>query len=289
MRVSDIFEQRKQPFSVETFPPKGDYPMEKFRKVCGALKELKPEFMSVTYSAGGSGNSGRTAVLAQMAKEEYGLNSVAHLTCINSTDEEIRAVVEDMKARGIENVLALRGDLIKGKDPVINHYPSAVNLIPLLKDAGFCVGAATYPEGHVACESLDADIRYLKEKEDAGADFFTTQLCFENDAIFRFLSKCRRAGVTKPITIGIMPMLSKEQVEKMIFTCGASLPAEMVRIMARYEDKPEDLRKAGIEYAADQLLDLCRHGVDGIHVYMMNQPDIGNTLFDILRSAGYGD
>ena len=285
MKIAEAFQGDHITLSVETFPPKGDFPEEKFREVANALVGLKPDFMSVTYSAGGTGNSGRTAVLAEMAAKEYGLTSMAHLTSINSAESEISATIADMKARGIENVLALRGDKVPGKE--VEHPVESPELIRRLKTEGFCVGAAAYPEGHVRCESMEKDVLFLKKKQDAGADFFVTQLSFDNSAIFRFLSRARREGITVPITIGIMPMMSKAQIMRMVFTCGAALPAAMVRTIGRFEDNEEDLKKAGLEYAANQLLDLCEHGVDGVHIYMMNKPEVGRYLMEILRNAGY--
>ena len=285
MKITDILHPDTISLSVETFPPKGDFVEEKFRDVTKALSVMKPDFMSVTYSAGGTGNSGRTAELSEIAEKEYGLLCMAHLTSINSTPDEVEASLQNMKSRGIENVLALRGDRVEGKQ--VENYLSSLDLIRRLKDEGFCVGAAAYPEGHVACVSEERDLMFLKEKQETGADFFITQLSFDNPAIFRFLSRARRAGITKSIHIGIMPMMSKAQITRMIFQCGAALPAPMVRLINRYENNEEDLKKAGVEYAANQLMDLCEHGVDGVHIYMMNKPEIGSYLMEALRNAGY--
>ena len=285
MKITEVIEREPITLSVETFPPKGDFVVEKFREVAAALAGMKPDFMSVTYSAGGTGNSGRTAELSEIAEKDYGLLCMAHLTSINSIPEEVEASIRNMKSRGIENCLALRGDKVEGKN--VQNYLSSLDLIRRLKEEGFCVGAAAYPEGHVACESEEIDLRFLKEKQEAGADFFVTQLSFDNPAIFRFLSRARRMGITKSIHIGIMPMMSKAQITRMIFQCGAALPAPMVRLINKYENNEEDLKKAGIEYAADQLLDLCEHGVDGVHIYMMNKPEIGSSLMETLRDAGY--
>ena len=186
-----------------------------------------------------------------------------------------------LKADGIENILALRGDIVEGG--VASDFKYATDLIPVLKDAGFCVGGACYPEGHVACQSLEDDLKHLYEKEQAGADFFLSQLFFDNDAFFKFLDKARKIGVTKPIEAGVMPILSKSQITRMIFMCGASLPANIIRILNKYENRPEDLEKAGIDTALNQIQGLINGGVDGVHIYTMNKPHIAKTIMGGIR------
>lgn len=284
MQIVDVFGANKLPVSFEIFPPKGDLPVEEARTVIDGLAKLDPSFVSVTYSAGGSGNSSRTVDVAKMAKDEYGLNMMAHLTCMNATRADIDAALASMKAAGIENVLALRGDAVPGAAP--KDFAFAKDLVPLAREAGFCVGAAAYPEGHIDCLDFDESIRHLKEKQDAGAQFFVTQLFFDNQLALRFLDAARKAGITVPITFGIMPFLSKAQIQRMVFMCGASLPSPIIKLLARYENDPKALRQAGIDYACKQFVELSREGVDGLHVYTMNHPDIASAVVEALREAG---
>lgn len=283
--VHNIFQSRTLPVSFEIFPPKGELTLEAAREVAGGIARVNPDFISVTYSAAGSGNGQATTAVAAMIQDELGVPSVAHLTCISATDESLEVAVADMKARGITTVLALRGDLVDGQEPSAYRY--AKNLIPLLKDAGFCVGAAAYPEGHITCEDDSANIEHLKQKQDAGADFFVTQLAFDNEHIYRFLEAADRAGVTAPITCGIMPFMSKSQLSRMVFMCGSSLPSPVIKLLAKHEDDPVALRQAGVEYASKQLVELAQHGVDGLHVYSMNHPDIAQATMEALHQAGF--
>ena len=207
MKISDIYKQKKQPKSFEIFPPKGDLSVETVKDTVNQLQSLNPAFISVTYSAGGSGNSLKTSELCSMIKNDYKIESVAHLTCINSTKQDVLNMLKTLKSENIENILALRGDVIEGC--TAHDFKHATDLIPVLKNQGFCVGGACYPEGHVTCESIENDIEHLYEKESLGADFFLSQLFFDNDAFFKFLEKARKRGVTKPIEAGVMPILSK--------------------------------------------------------------------------------
>lgn len=284
MQIASVFDGGKLPVSFEIFPPKGDLPVEEARDVIGGLAPLAPAFVSVTYSAGGSGNSSRTIDVAKMAKDEYGLNMMAHLTCMNATREDIDSTLSSMKAAGIENVLALRGDAVPGSAP--KDFKFAKDLIPIVREAGFCVGAAAYPEGHIDCLDFSESIRHLKEKQDAGAQFFVTQLFFDNEIVLRFLDAARKAGITVPITFGIMPFLSKAQISRMVFMCGASLPSPIIKLLARYEDDPKALRQAGIDYACEQFVGLSKEGVDGLHVYTMNRPDIAAAAVAALQEVG---
>ena len=284
MRIVDAFGAGTLPVSFEIFPPKGDLPEQEAREVIEGLAPLSPAFVSVTYSAGGSGNSSRTVDVASMAQREFGLTMMAHLTCANATRADIVSALGAMGDAGIENVLALRGDIAPGSSPKDFRY--AADLIPLVREAGFCVGAAAYPEGHIDCLDLDEDIRRLKQKQDVGAQFFVTQLFFDNECALRFLDKARAAGIDAPITFGVMPFLSKAQISRMVFMCGASLPSPIIKLLARYEDDPKSLRAAGVEYACEQLVGLARAGVDGVHVYTMNHPDIAAAACEALELAG---
>lgn len=209
---------------------------------------------------------------------------MAHLTCMGASRDDVDQVLAAMREAGIENVLALRGDPIEGRTTTDFHF--AKDLIPVVREAGFCVGAAAYPEGHIDCLDFDESIRHLKEKQDAGAQFFVTQLFFDNDCALRFLDAAHNAGITVPITFGIMPFLSKAQISRMVFMCGASLPSPIIKLLARYEEDPVALREAGVEYACRQLEGLAAAGVDGLHVYTMNQPSIAAAAMKALRESG---
>ena len=277
--VSELF-CGNQPLSFEIFPPRGDLTEVEARRVAGELVELNPAFISVTYSAGGSGNSGATTTVASLIQNELGVPSVAHLTCQGLTRAMLEEKIAEMRAAGIKNVLALRGD--PRPDAPQGDFAYAADVIPVLREAGFCVGAAAYPEGHVTCTSLEDDIAHLREKQDAGAQFLVTQLFFDNEDFFRFRDLAARAGITAPITCGIMPYMSKNQVSRMIFMCGASLPSPIIRLLNRYEGDDEALRRAGIEYAAAQLRGLRDAGADGLHVYTMNKPAVARAICELL-------
>ena len=220
-----------------------------------------------------------------MISTEFGIPSVAHLTCISLTRDDLDEKIREMHGAGIENVLALRGDLPEGMraQDATAAFPYAKDLIPVLVDAGFCVGGAAYPEGHLTCDDLPTSVKHLRQKQDAGASFLVTQLFFDNEYFYRFRELADAAGITIPITVGIMPFTSKQQVTRMVFTCAASLPAPVIKILARFEDDPESLRAAGIEYACRQLEDLSAHGVDGLHVYTMNRADVAAAAMSALR------
>lgn len=275
MKIAEIF-KTKRPISFEIFPPKGELSVDSLRQTLGALSDLSPDFISVTCSAGGSGGRDKTATVAGIAKREFGVETCAHLTCINSSPETIREDIARLHENGIENILALRGDRIPGAESETFHY--AVDLLDCLKDEGFCVGGACYPEGHIECDDPEVDLQHLYEKQEAGAEFFVTQLFFENGCFFRFMEKARKSGIHIPVTPGVMPILSKAQVERMIFTCGASLPSNIIRILTKYENDPDSLRKAGIEYATKQIRELMDGGADGIHIYTMNRPQIATEI-----------
>ncbi|MBQ9690503.1 MAG: methylenetetrahydrofolate reductase [Eggerthellaceae bacterium] len=271
-------------FSFEIFPPKGDLAIEQARTILGDLRHYDPAFISVTYSAGGTGNSDKTIDIARMGSEEFNVRTMAHLTCVNSSKQDIDQVIERMKHAGIKNVLALRGDLREGCQT--SDFSYAKDLIPLLRDAGFSVGAAASTEGHIDCLDFNTSLEHLKEKQDAGAQFFVTQLFFDNEYALRFAQAAEDAGITVPITYGIMPFLSKNQVSRMIFMCGASLPSAIIKLLNRYDGNDEDLRKAGIEYACQQLIDLHTAGITNLHGYIMNQPDIAQSMHAALTDVG---
>ena len=282
MRIDSIFRQAHDagttPISFEMFPPKGELTLDRAREAAGALCALSPDFISVTCSAGGSGNSGATADIASMISREFATSSVAHITCIGQTRAELAERIDAYRAAGIENVLTLRGDRPQdAEDMASGDFTYAADLIPALVEAGFCVGAAAYPEGHIECDDLAESVRHLRLKQDAGASFFVTQLFFDNDYFYRFRELADAAGITVPITCGIMPFMSKQQVSRMVFMCGASLPSPVIKLLARFEDDAASLTAAGIDYACRQLEDLQRHGVDGLHIYTMNRPAVARA------------
>ena len=286
MRISDILRTR-QTFSIEIFPPKGDLPVPQAIELGGALAPLGPDFVSVTYSAGGSGNADNTVAVAGVLSADLSLNPMAHLTCMGATRADVDAYIARLRAAGIDNVLALRGDRVAGREPVDFEYAS--DLIAYIKATApdLCVGAACYPEGHVECEDLATDVAHLRRKQDAGADFLVSQLFFDNEYFFRFREECSRARVKIPVCVGIMPFTSTKQIQRMAFTCGATIPARVIKRLVRAGDDEAAQRAAGIAYACEQLRDLAHEGVDGLHVYAMNRPEVARAAYDTLCDCGY--
>lgn len=281
MKISKILKSDECTISFEIFPPKKQEEIENIEPIAKSLKELNPGFVSVTCGAGGSGGKNTTIEVASILKNKYDIEAMAHMTCVSSSREAIRKNIAAVNAEGIENVLALRGDFPKdiNKDSIISDYTYAYQLIKDLKNnSDFGIGAAAYPEGHIDCEDLALSVNHLKEKQENGAEFFVTQLCFNNDYIYKFLDMAARKGITVPITLGIMPMMSRKQVERMIFMCGATLPSPLIKIINKYGDNSDDLCKAGIEYAAKQIRELKKNQVDGIHIYCMNKPEVAREL-----------
>jgi len=281
VHISHVFDAKKPVISFEIFPPKKDaHNLASIYMSLGKIAGLAPDFISVTYGAGGEGNVNRTCEIASAAKNGCGVEALAHLTCVQAERTHIHKLLNELRANGIENVLAIRGDLPEGQTTALPsdfHYAS--DLIREIKQHGnFCVAAACYPEGHISAPSLEQDIVHLKEKQDAGADFFITQLFFDNDLFWKFLDKARAAGITVPISAGVMPILSRQQIERMVFLCGASLPASIIRMLHKYAHDPASLRQAGIDHAVQQMQGLIAGGVDGVHAYTMNHPDIAMAV-----------
>lgn len=276
MRVKELFKE-KTVFSFEVFPPKKTSPVEVVYSTLEQLNDLRPDFISVTFGAGGSGNSRYALDIASKIKES-GVIPMLHLPCINFTKEEIDSALNEAKERGIENILALRGD-INPDIPPVEDFRYASELITYIKSKNdFDIAGACYPECHPDAGSLVDDIRNLRKKVDAGADHLITQLFFDNDHFYEFREKAAIAGINVPIEAGIMPVVNKNQIERMVTTCGASLPGKFVRIMTKYENNPEALRDAGIAYAVNQIVDLVASGVDGIHLYTMNNPYVARKI-----------
>lgn len=286
MHISNILEQR-QTFSFEIFPPRGDLPVEQAMRIAGEMSEQQPDWISVTFSAGGSGNTGTTAAIAAEIQRQTQTNALAHLTCLGSSRADVDGFVEDLTANGVQNVLALRGDRAPGREVI--DFAHADELIAHLKRTApeLCVGAACYPEGHVEASDLAADIEYIKAKQDAGADFLVTQLFFNNELFYRFREACVRARIKIPIVVGVMPFTSTKQIQRMAFTCGASIPSAVIRRLIAAGDDPAAQAQAGIEYACEQLRDLAANGVDGLHIYSMNKPSVARVTHDALVECGY--
>lgn len=284
MKISELFSQKKTVLSFEVFPPKKDSNVDIIFDTLDQLKELKPDFISVTYGAGGSSADNITAKIAGYIKNELQVESVAHLTCINNTKEDILAILEDFKLKNIENILALRGDRnpsIKPKE----DFKYASDLVSFIhKNGDFHVSGACYPEVHLDAENMTADILNLRKKADAGAEHFMSQLFFDNKFFYDFVEKTKIAGINVPIEAGIMPITNKKQIERMVSMCGASLPQKFVKMLQRYEDNPDALVDAGIAYATDQIVDLISNGVDGIHLYTMNNPYIASKIKENIKN-----
>lgn len=277
MKIKDIFKQ-KTVFSFEVFPPKKTSSIDTVYNTLDELKGLSPDFISVTFSAGGSGNGALSCEIASKIKEGNHVEPMIHLPCINYSKDEISSVLAELDKRGIENILALRGDINPNIEPKRN-FEHASDLITFIKSKGdYDIAGACYPECHVESESFVEDIQNLKKKVDAGADHLITQLFFDNDAFYRFREKTAIAGINVPVEAGIMPVVNKSQIERMVSMCGASLPAKFSKMMQKYENNPEALRDAGIAYAINQIVDLLADGVDGIHLYTMNNPYVAKKI-----------
>ena len=284
--------KRKPVISLEVFPPKPDAPLDNVLKVIEEVQDLKPDFISVTYGAGGNSRA-YTVEIANLVKNKYNIEALAHLTCISSTKKDILNLVEQLKEKNIKNILALRGDLPQNQDenPTIIDYQYAQDLIKDLQTMGeICLGAACYPEGHLESPSLNQDLKNLKAKVDSGVDFLITQLFFDNQLFYNFLEKTDISGISCPISAGIMPVINKKQIERITNLCGATLTPKFKKVLEKYEHKPEALKEAGIFYATEQIIDLLANGVDGIHLYGMNRPEVVKQIFtniDTIRSSAY--
>ncbi|MBP5262825.1 MAG: methylenetetrahydrofolate reductase [NAD(P)H] [Lachnospiraceae bacterium] len=281
MRIIDILKQEQMSLSFEVFPPKKETSFESVRVATERIAELRPSFMSVTYGAGG-GTSEYTLAVAKNIKEKYDVPMLAHLTCVSSSKDMVHQRIEAMKECGILNVMALRGDLtpeLEQTDRSTWDYRHAVDLIAEIKARGdFCIGAACYPEVHPESANQREDIKYLKEKVDAGADFLTTQMVFDNNLFYNFLYKIREAGITVPILPGIMPITNANQVERAIKLSGAFMPQRFKAMVDKFGSNPDAMKQAGIAYATDQIIDLYANGITNVHVYSMNKPEIASGI-----------
>ncbi len=284
MKISSLFGKGKTVLSFEVFPPKKTSPVETIYDTLGQLKDLSPDFISVTYGAGGNAANTVTCDITSYIANTLNIPSVAHLTCVYSTKETVLKQLEMFREKGVENILALRGD-VNPEIPRLHDFEYASDLTAFIKANGdFHVSGACYPEGHLEAPSIVEDIRNLRHKTDAGAEHLMSQLFFDNSAFYNFREKALIAGINVPIEAGIMPVVNKKQIERMVSMCGASLPAKFSKVMQKYENNPEALRDAGIAYAVDQIVDLISNGVDGIHLYTMNNPYVARKISESIKN-----
>ena len=268
--------------SFEVFPPKTTTSFESVRAAVEKIAELRPSFMSVTYGAGG-GTSQYTLDIAKNIKEKHNVPTLAHLTCVSSTKETVHGMIENIKSAGIENVMALRGDIpadMQDADRSRWAYKHAIDLVRELKeaDADLCIGGACYPEIHPESACQKDDIRFLREKVDAGCDFLTTQMFFDNNLLYNFLYKIREAGITVPVIPGIMPITNANQVARAIKLSGSFMPRRFISLVDKFGNYPDAMKQAGIAYATDQIIDLYANGITNVHVYSMNKPDVAEKI-----------
>jgi methylenetetrahydrofolate reductase (NADPH) len=285
MRIPELFEQKKPVFSLEIFPPKKKANIETIYDAVEQLTICNPDFISVTYGAGGNMADNSTCEIASTIKKKYGIESVAHLTCVNSSREDVKEMIGRFQAADIQNVLALRGDIVP--DEVIKKDFEHANELAIeiqrkCNDDIEILGAC-YPEGHYESKSLDEDIQNLKYKIGAGVKVLITQLFFDNQLFYEFVGKARMLGIKVPISAGIMPIVNSRQIERTVALSGASLPPAFTKMIAQYENDPEGLFDAGIQYAVDQIRDLIKNGVDGIHLYTMNNPEVARRVYDAIK------
>ena len=287
MKLTEIFAKNTYSLSFEVFPPKTSDVYDSVKSATEEITRLRPAFMSVTYGAGG-GTSRYTLDIAKNIRDAFGVPSLAHLTCVSSTKETVAARIADFQAAGIKNVMALRGDIpadMQGQDRSKWAYSHAVELVRELKKKGdFCVGGACYPEVHPESASQKEDVRYLKEKVDAGCDFLTTQMFFDNNLLYNFLYKIREAGIEVPVIAGIMPITNANQVKRAIQLSGSFVPQRFKTIVDCFGSDPKAMQEAGIAYATDQIIDLYANGIKNVHVYSMNKPHVAAKIQSNLAS-----
>jgi methylenetetrahydrofolate reductase (NADPH) len=288
MKLSSLFSQNKLSLSFEVFPPKTDTAFDSVKRATEEIATLRPSFVSVTYGAGG-GTSRYTLEIAKNIKKNYGVPTLAHLTCVSSTKDTVRERIVQMHEAGIENIMALRGDLtpeLEAADRSGWAYRHAVDLIHDIKESGydFCIGGACYPEIHPESANQRDDIKYLKEKVDAGCSFLTTQMFFDNNLLYNFLYKIREAGITVPVIPGIMPITNANQIERAIKLSGSFVPQRFKALVDKFGHSPDAMKQAGIAYATDQIIDLFANGILNVHVYSMNKPDVAASIQGNLSS-----
>lgn len=283
MKLTEIFEKNRPSLSFEVFPPKTSDGFDSVKEATEKIASLLPSYMSVTYGAGGT-TKGYTVKIAENIQKKYNVPTLSHLTCVSVTKELLRETADELKSAGIENILALRGDIPKDMNEVKTDYKYASEIIADIKRLGdFCVGGACYPEGHVESKNLTEDIMNLKIKTDAGCDFLTTQMFFDNNIMYNFLYRIREAGITVPVVAGIMPVTNGRQISRICSLSGTYLPRRFKTIVDKFGENTEAMTKAGIAYATEQIIDLIANGVNHIHVYSMNKPEVASGIKENLK------
>ena len=282
MKVSDILKKDTVTISCELFPPKQGSQLENYKKIVAETAALKPAYISCTYGATG-GTSDYTVEIADAINANH-IPAIAHLTCASSTKEKVRSVITELKERNIENILALRGDIPEQTDfPLPDQYHHAYELIEEIRSMGdFCIGGACYPEGHPEAATMDEDLDHLKEKVDAGCDYLTTQMFFDNSIYYNFMYKALKKGIHVPVVAGIMPVTNASQVKRIISLSGNLVPAKFTNIVDRFGNDPQAMKQAGIAYATEQIIDLIANGANHVHIYSMNKPDVAGAIMDNL-------
>lgn len=284
MKISSKFQPDKVVFSLEIFPPKQTTKIDTLYSMLDELSTIRPDSISVTYGAGGNVADLRTVDLAGTIKNDYNIESVAHLTCVSTSKDDVSVILEQLRSRNVENILALRGDKNPNFAPK-EDFKYASDLISFIRQQGdFGIAAACYPEVHSEAKNAAEDILHLREKVDAGVDYLITQLFLDNAPFYNFMERATIAGIKAPIEVGIMPITSKTQIERTVSMCGASVPQKFAKMVQRYGDNPEAMRDAGIAYAVDQIVDLIANGVDGIHLYTMNNPYVAKRIYESVEN-----
>ena len=284
MKVSEILKQDKVTISCEIFPPKKGAQLDNYKSIVAEMAKLKPAYISCTYGATG-GTSDYTVEIADTINK-CNVPAIAHLTCVSSSKEKVHSVLDELKSRKIDNILALRGDIPENSDfPLPNHYSHAIELICEIKEMGnFCIGGACYPEGHPEAKNMDEDLTHLKEKVDAGCEYLTTQLFYDNNIYYSFMHKALKKGIDVPVVAGIMPVTNASQIKRSMALTGNLVPRELLMLVDRFGDSPEAMMQAGIAYATEQIIDLIANGVNNIHICSMNKPKVTEKIFDNLSS-----
>lgn len=284
MYIKNLFKSNKMVVSFETFPPKENSVFDSVMNAIDKIASIKPDYISVTYGAGG-GTSKNTVQIASKIENELKVTALAHLTCVSSTKDEIKSILNELKENNIHNILALRGDIPQNFDfPNESNYKHASELIKDIKNFGsFCIAGACYPECHIECTSIDKDIENLKIKIDAGCDFLISQLFFDNTKMYSFLDKIRSKGIDVPIEAGIMPITNPKQINKMVDLSGASIPREFRSLLDKYSNDAISLEQAGIEYSLKQINGLKNYGINGVHIYTMNKPKVAQQIIDNIK------
>ena len=282
MKIKDILATGRPAVSFEVFPPRKDAPFEPVKDAVARLARQNPSFMSVTYGASGNAQANTIAIASFV--QSCGVPALAHLTCLSSTRDRIAEEIASLRDAGIENVLCLRGDVPRDVSETSSGcFSHAVDLVRALRPSSFCLGGACYPECHPECEHIEDDIVHLREKVDAGLDFVTTQMFFDNNIFYRYLSKLRDRGVTVPVIAGIMPVTNGKQIGRICRLSGTYLPSRFKAIVDRFGDRPEAMLDAGVAYATEQIVDLFANGINAVHVYTMNKPEVAERIMFNLR------